>query len=96
MSYSFSVTAASKAEAVTAAEAKFAEVVNSQPVHAADKEPTLAAISAFVGILVDPSEGEAVYLSVNGSVGWRGDPNELTSASANISAGVRLKEPSGL
>lgn len=91
MSFSFTVTAASKAEALVKIEEQFASVVQSQPTHAADQQTVTAAAAASVNTLVDPSETEVVYVSVSGSLGWRGE-GEFTSASLSVTASIRPAE----
>jgi hypothetical protein len=90
MSYSFSVTAASKAEAKQKIAAEFDSILASQPVHAADRASAQAAAEAFVDVLKDPAEDEQIAVSVNGYVSWRAE-GEFTGASVGVSAGVRPK-----
>ena len=71
MSYSFSVRAASKAEAKTKAAAEFAKVLESQPSHVVDLAHAATAADAFIDVLPD-DDGRDVILSCSGSVGWRG------------------------
>jgi len=93
MSYSFNVQAANKAEAKTAAAAKFDEVVASQPVHVADKEAALAAAGAFIDMLTDPDESQIISVSMNGSLGWNvPDPTSFTGAGVGISAALLSKQ----
>lgn len=67
MSYSFSSQAATKAEVLKKVAAEFDHVVGQQPVHAADKEQVLAAVTAFVNLLRD-DETLDVIVSVTGSI----------------------------
>ncbi len=70
MSYSFTFQAADKAQAKEKAAAEFDKVVSSQPLHARDRDPVLAAVSAFVDLIAD-DESKDIYVSVSGSVGWQ-------------------------
>lgn len=92
MSYSFHVSAATKAAAKEAVAAKFDEVIASQPIHARDKAAAVANASAAIDLLVDDP---AMHISVscNGYVGWRENlredgGNDLTAASVSASAGL--------
>lgn len=88
MSYSFSIRAADKAAAKAAVEAKVAEIVAQQPVHAADAEHIKANAFNAIDILVDAKEGCEVAVSANGYVSgsWQGQEiTELTSASIAVS-----------
>lgn len=95
MSYSFNVRAASKAAAIAAVAAKLDEVAAQQPSHAVDKAQALAAATAFVEVLPEPSDAQDVTVSVNGSVGWTGTwgvDHKLTYAAVGVSAGFVRKE----
>lgn len=87
MSYSFTVHAASKAEALDLVEAEFEKVVQSQPVHAADKEQAQAAAAAFIELMPDDADKD-VHVTVNGSIAWTGlnDDPSFTAASCSVSA----------
>jgi hypothetical protein len=87
MSYSFSVKAATKAEAKQKVAEQFDVVVNGQPIHAADRDAAQAAANAFIDILGEPTEAEQVSVSVNGYVSWRGENNFV---GANVSVGASL------
>jgi hypothetical protein len=90
MSYSFNVTAASKAEAKQKIAAEFDSVLANQPVHAADRASAQAAAEAFVDVVNEPAEGEELAVTVNGYVSWRVE-GEFTGASVGVSANVRAK-----
>lgn len=95
MSYSFVIKAASAALALAAVEAKFDEIVASQPIHANDKAQVLAnAKSAIDFIAVD--ETRDVSVSVNGYLSWSGNTEEeghkFTSASFSASASLCPRE----
>lgn len=90
MSYSFSVKAASKAEALAKVDAELNKVVAGQPMHAADSAQASAAATAFVAILQEPSETQVVCVSVNGSLSWDGNA-VVTSASVGVYASLLVK-----
>lgn len=90
MSYSFNVKAASKAAAKEEIAAKFAEVVNGQPVHKADHDAAVAAAQAFVDVLAEPNDEQIVAVTVNGWVSWRAE-DEFIGASVSINAGLATK-----
>lgn len=70
MSYSFSVKAATKAEAKDAVAEYFdKQVVASQPVHARDRTAVLANAGAVIDLLAD-DETKDIYVSCNGYVTW--------------------------
>lgn len=89
MSYSFSFTAANKAEAKQKAEAELDRVVQQQPVHRNDQKQALAAVCSFVDLMPEPSDGQEVNVSVSGSVSWTGTSS--ADGSADISgAGLHI------
>ena len=96
MSYSFAVTAGSKAEAKQKIVASFAGVIITQPSHAADLVAAVASSSAFVDLLEEPDEFTEIYVSMSGSLGWRqagaGGPLQFTGAGVNVSASLRPKD----
>jgi hypothetical protein len=85
MSYSFSVQAATKAEAIEKVAAELAAVVKSQPSHEAEADVVRAAAESFIDLLRD-DESQNIALTVSGSI-WQGEQG-LNSVSANISASV--------
>lgn len=90
MSYSFSVRAATKAQALALAAAEMSKVVAAQASHTTDQAAALAALEAYAAFIED-AEGFDVVLCLNGSLGWRGawggdDPVTITSASVGCSA----------
>ncbi|MCK1669452.1 hypothetical protein [Bradyrhizobium sp. 153] len=92
MSYSFQVTAPTKAAAKAAVAAKLDEVVASQAIHARDKAAALANANAAIDLLVDDASSH-VAVSCNGCVGWRevlreDVSNDLHSASLSSSASL--------
>lgn len=86
MSYSFTVTAATKDEAKQKIAAEFDNVVSGQPVHTADRDAAQTAANAFVDVLADPVDGEEIRVSVHGSVAWQGEGN-FTHSNIGVSAG---------
>jgi NAD-dependent oxidoreductase involved in siderophore biosynthesis len=94
MSYSFGITATSKADATAKVVAEFDQVVANQPPQAADKEAVVAAASAFIGILREPGDGEQLSVNVYGSLGWEGDysaPTAFRSGNVSVSAFIAAK-----
>jgi hypothetical protein len=93
MSYSFSVTGASKADAIVKVGAEFAQIAVNQPTHAKDKDAAVAVPKAFVDLLADPTESEVIYVTMWGSLGWRGESDAaiFTSGSVSVDASVRSK-----
>jgi hypothetical protein len=92
MSYSFAVTADTKVDATRQIREQFDAVVVAQPSHAADKEAAVIAAQALVRLLADPHEGDEIYVSMNGSLGWKHDvPEEFLHANVSIQTSVRNK-----
>jgi hypothetical protein len=73
VTYSFSAKGASKTEAILDAEAKFAEVVKRDPVHAHEQEAALKNLREYLAVLADPAPDEDVLVSMNGSICVVGD-----------------------
>lgn len=93
MSYSFAISAASKAEAKASVAVEFDKVVASQPIHARDKAAALVNAGAVIDLLADdaPGDGFVIGVSLDGYVGWRGEAladgsNLLNAASVSASA----------
>ena len=93
MSYSFSVTADTKEDATRQIREQFDNVVVAQPSHAVDKEAAVVAAQTLVRLLVDPSDGDEIYVLMNGSLSWRlaFPPGEFTQANVNINVSLRNK-----
>lgn len=91
MSYSFSIVAASLAMASTAVAVELDNVLESQPIHAADREQAEAAANAFIDLLEEPGENEEVVVNVSGSVSRPADAEKFTHASVSVNAYVRQK-----
>jgi hypothetical protein len=90
MSYSFTVRAATKAEAKEKVQAAFSGVVKQQVTHEADHFAAVAAAEAFIDILADPEENDEVLVNMNGSLSWSSE-NVYTVAAVTINASVRNK-----
>lgn len=88
MSYSFSVRAATKAEAKEKVATELAKVVMQQPIHAVDQDQANAAATSFIDLLRD-DETQDVMVSVNGSVYI--PTAGLQQASVSVSAGLATK-----
>jgi hypothetical protein len=67
MSYSFTVRAATKAEAKNAVAAKLADVVRHQPAHAVDQDKAHAAACAFIDALANDATRD-IHVGMYGSV----------------------------
>lgn len=94
MSYSFSVTGSTKADVKQKIAEAFASVITAQPMHAADRDASIACAGASVDTLVDPTESQEILVNMNGSLGWRdGAAKEFTSANVGVAAQVRNKTP---
>lgn len=94
MSYSFSISAASKPEVLAKLSEELDKVVASQPVHAKDRQQAQAAAEAFIALLPeDEAKNIAVSLSgwVSGSWGPDGTLPVIGSASVNVSVGLSAK-----
>jgi hypothetical protein len=69
MSYSFLIIANTKGEATRRIGVEFDKIVEQQPRHQADREATVLAAQALVGLLAEPAEDEEIEVSVGGSLG---------------------------
>lgn len=88
MSYSFTVTANDKVEALQKIEIEMGNVVRTQVAHKRDQAQALAVAKAFLGLLED-DKSKSVAVSMNGSLMGTWDGNDLTrvnSASISVSA----------
>jgi hypothetical protein len=68
MSYSFVARGATVAAVVADATAKLDEVIVAQPLHAAERDATVAAFDAFANLVGDARYTKVVQLSVSGSI----------------------------
>ena len=91
MSYSFSVRADSKSDASAKVGAYLARVVEGQPSHAADINAAQNVADSLLAVLVDPAEGEEVYVSMSGSLSWR-EEGQFCGANVSVSTSVAKKE----
>lgn len=93
MSYSFTIRAATKAEAKEKVAADFDKVVAAQPDHATDREQALSAATAFIDMLVD-DETRDVVVSVNGWLNWSEPslPRAYSGACVGVSASLSTRE----
>lgn len=87
MSYSFSVQASSKKEAVEKVAAELEKVVASQPPHEADKQAAKTTAETFIGLLRDPKDGESITVSMNGSLSWQ-ETGVFTGANVSVSSWI--------
>lgn len=90
MSYSFNLTAATKAEAIEKVAVALNGVVLQQPEHEADSRQTLATAEAYINMLTDPDENQVVYVNVSGSLGWRSE-GVYISSNVSVSCSVLTK-----
>lgn len=92
MSYSFSITADTKAEATGKIREQFDAVVVAQPSHAADKEAAVVAAQTLVRLLAEPHDGDEIHVSMSGSLGWmHEDPEQFLHANVTINTSLRNK-----
>lgn len=90
MSYSFSVTANTKVEATGKIREQFDAVVSAQPSHAADKEAAVVAAQTLVRLLAEPRDGDEIYVSMSGSLGWKHEStDEFIHANVSINTSLR-------
>lgn len=86
MSYSFSIRAATKAEAKEMVTAEMAKVLQYQPIHSTDQAQAEAAAAAFIDLMPD-DDTKDLSVSVHDSVGWSGSQEApiITNASVGVS-----------
>ena len=90
MSYSIGAKGATKDAVREELAGKMAEVVATQPVHAADKDQALTAADAFLSLLPDtPPAGQEFNVSLSGSVCTGTDG--LVSTGVNVYASLNVK-----
>lgn len=91
MSYSFTITAATKALALAAVAAQLDAVVAQQPSHEVDRQQAQQAAELFVGLLPDDAARD-VRVSMNGSVGgtWASDNRVAVLGSVAVGVGAYL------
>jgi len=91
MSYSFTVRAASKAEAKDKVTADLDKVVAAQPDHAKDRDASQAAAHAFIDMLVDDATRDVV-VAVNGWLSWA-QTGAYSGACVGVTASLSSREP---
>lgn len=91
MSYSFSVTAASKTEAIQKVSEEFDKVVVAQPAHALDRGVAGAAAVNFIGLLAEPGPTQEVYVNCYGSISYTDEGRRVVSANVSCSPSLRTK-----
>ena len=94
MSYSFTVRAATKAEAKLKVAVELDKVVEHQPVHATDRDQAMTVATAFVDMLAEAGEKQDIVVSVNGWLSWSGETPSGTGFSGScvgVSASVTAK-----
>ena len=89
MSYSFSVRAASKAEASKKVSDELVKVLQSQPVHTEDNKQASDAAEAFIALMADDNTKD-IAVSMNGSI-WKSDAG-IQQASVSVSVNLVAKE----
>jgi hypothetical protein len=87
MSYSFDVTAPTKAAAQEAVHEKFCEVVEAQPIHACDKERAFGNAYNVIGLLGE-DETKNVSVHCNGYIYRHKDGGPVTGVSIAASASL--------
>jgi hypothetical protein len=90
MSYSFTIVAATGAEAKDRVALELKAVVDAQPIHAIDWAHAADAANGLIDLLRD-DETQAVSVSVNGSCFAPGEDG-LSTASLSVSASLVAKE----
>lgn len=90
MSYSFTVRAASKAEAKAKVAADLDKVVTAQPDHAKDRNAAQAAADAFIDMLVEDASRDVV-VAVNGWLSWA-QTGAYSGACVGVTASLATRE----
>lgn len=96
MSYSFNIRAATKAAAKAMVAAELDKVVNSQAVHARDRDQAQAAADAFIDTL-DEDDSKDVTVAISGYLSGQWMPDGglqiVTGASVSVNASMAAKLP---
>lgn len=98
MSYSFTVRAPSKAEALRETVTKFEALVAAQPLHERDRAAVLANVASALALLAD-EENRDIMVSCNGYLSWHHDQNgtreteAITAVSISCHVGTLHREP---
>lgn len=90
MSYSFTVRAATHAEAKAQIDVELEKVVQQQPVHAVDRAHAKAVAATFIDLLPDATADQEVIVAMHGSVSWSGATAAPTLTGASIGASAYL------
>ena len=83
MSYSFSASGKTKAEALNNAKAELSKVAIGQPAHEIDRSQTETAIESSIDLLADDPSEPPISMSVSGSVTRDGN-GEVHAVSLSI------------
>ena len=97
MSFSFTVRAATKADALSKLVAEMERVAAAQPSHEIDKAHVVSLAESYAGF-VDDEEGKDFVIAMSGSLGWRGtwggdDGVVITSAQVSVNACLLARDP---
>jgi hypothetical protein len=88
VSYSFTVQAATKAEAKQKVAVEMAKVVQGQPIHSVDTPAVETAAGALADALMD-DDTKDVQVAVHGSVSWQGSTaSAITHAGATVNVSL--------
>ena len=90
MSYSFSVNAATKAEAKEKIAKEWKNIVEAQPIHSADRDSAQAFAEASVDNLNDPDATQKISVYASGSVSYRSD-NSITAIGGTVNVSLAAK-----
>lgn len=91
MSYSFTVVAPTKAEAKQKIAEQFGVVLQSQPVHEKDQAQAEAVAAAYMDLVADPADGEAITIFVSGYLSWSdksGGEKHFVGSSINVNVRI--------
>ena len=89
MSYSLNVNADSKTAAILAAEAKFKEMLASQPIHAKDEAAAFANLREHMALVKEPSADEEISVGMHGSIWVENDQVKSCGSGCSISVMTR-------
>jgi hypothetical protein len=89
MSYSFSVKASTKSQAVALVRDELAKVVANQPDHAHDRDQAQATAEAVIGLITD-DDTKDVAVSVAGWLSWNGAGADKQFIGANVNVSATL------
>jgi len=85
MSYSFGVKAATKTDAILAAEAKFKEMLVNQPIHSKDEAAAFVNLREHVALAKEPDADEEVVIGMNGSIWVENDQIKSCDSGCTVS-----------